>query len=143
MNSLSNYKNILINKSLKITPQRLAVLDALHNLDMHPTADIIIDFIKDHHPSIAIGTVYRTLDTFVEKGIVTKVKTEKDAMRYDVILKKHHHLYCLGSERIEDFFDEELDNLLNAYFREKEIPGFIVEDVRIQIIGNFINEDSP
>lgn len=142
MKEINNYKNILISKELKITPQRLAVLDALYNLHMHPTADIIIDYIENHHPSIAVGTVYRTLETFVEKGIVNKVKTEKDSMRYDAVLKKHHHLYCIDSEKIEDFYDDELDNLLNAYFRKKNIPGFDIKDIRIQIIGNFHDKEN-
>lgn len=142
MSSFNKIKEILVDKGLKITPQRMAVLNALHNLSMHPTADSIIDYVKNYYPNIAIGTVYRTLDTFVEKGIVNKVKTEKDTMRYDAVLKKHHHLYCKKSERIEDYFDENLDDILNDYFKEKEIPGFVINDIRIQIIGNFLNDDN-
>ena len=40
------YRDILQEKELKVTPQRLAVLDALSNLKIHPTADNITDFIK-------------------------------------------------------------------------------------------------
>jgi len=67
------------------------------------------------------------------------VKTEKDVMRYDPILEKHHHLYCENTENIVDFFDDELDTLLEKYFRKKKIPNFQVKDVKLQIIGTYKN----
>lgn len=122
---------------LKRTPQRLAVMEALEALQNHPTADQIIEFIKVNHPHIATGTVYKTLETFVTKGLVRKVKTERDVMRYDSITEHHHHLYCANSDRIEDFTDPELQAILENYFSRHSIPGFRVEDIRLQIIGKF------
>ena len=127
----------LIYSGLKVTPQRLAVFEALHELKDHPTTECIVDFIKRNHPNISTGTVYKTLDTFAEKGLVAKVKTERDIMRYDAIQEKHHHLYCAESERIEDYYDEGLDNLIEHYFEQKKIKGFRIKDIKLQIIGNF------
>lgn len=130
----------LINKSgLKVTPQRLAILDAIISLHNHPTAENICDYIKTSHPNIAIGTVYNVLETFVEKGIIEKVVTANDVMRYDFVSEKHHHLYCSESNKIEDFYDDELTNLINNYFTKKDIPNFKVKDIKLQIIGNFDN----
>ncbi len=135
-----SFRNILSDKDLKITPQRIAVLDAISNLNNHPIADNVIAFIRKHHPNIATGTIYKTLETFVEKGIVKKVKTEKDVMRYDSILENHHHLYSSESEHIEDYYDEELDRMIEKYFERKKIPNFTVEDIKVQIIGKFKNK---
>lgn len=132
----------LRNRNLKVTPQRIAVLEALNRLKDHPTADKIKEYVMKNHPSIAVGTIYKTLETFVEKGLIKKVKTDKDVMRYDAILEKHHHLYCEDTERIEDFFDDELNNMLEEYFNKKKIPRFKVKDVKLQIIGTFNNETS-
>jgi len=41
-------------------------------------------------------------------------------MRYDAIIKNHHHLYCLKSDRIEDYFDEELDEIIEEYFKKRK-----------------------
>lgn len=125
---------------LKVTPQRVAVLEALTNLKNHPTADKIKEYVVKNHPNIAVGTIYKTLETFVEKGLVRKVKTEKDVMRYDAILENHHHLYCEDTERIEDFFDNELNDMLEKYFEKKKIPNFKVKDIKLQIIGTFKNK---
>lgn len=127
----------LINRGLKVTPQRIAVLEALDELEGHPTADRIIDFIKQKHPNVAIGTVYKTLETFAENGIVKKVKTEKDVMRYDAVTEKHHHLYCEESDRVEDYYDDELNQVLQDYFKHKNIPGFEVNDIKLQLTGKF------
>jgi Fur family peroxide stress response transcriptional regulator len=134
---LDQIRDIIKEKGLKITPQRTAVLQAVVELGNHPTAERIIDFIQKNHPNVAIGTVYKTLETFVEKKIIKKVKTEKDIMRYDAILEKHHHLYCAKSDRIEDYYDDELNDVLEEYFRKKNIDNFKIEDVKLQIIGNF------
>ena len=130
----------LKDSNLKVTPQRVAVLEALINLKNHPTADKIKEYVVKNHPNIAVGTIYKTLETFVEKGLVKKVKTEKDVMRYDAVLDNHHHLYCEDTERIEDFFDDELDNLIDKYFQKKKIPNFQVKDIKLQIIGTFNNK---
>ncbi|HNX44424.1 MAG TPA: transcriptional repressor [Bacteroidales bacterium] len=129
---------ILAGKNLKVTPQRLAILDAVNHLN-HPSADEITEYIRKNHPNIATGTIYKTLETFVQRGIIKKVKTESDIMKYDGVLSPHHHLYCTGSGRIEDYDDAGLNTLLNDYFSHKNIPGFEIQDIKLQIIGRFTN----
>jgi Fur family peroxide stress response transcriptional regulator len=132
-------RNKLKNKGLKVTPQRIAVLEAIHQLNNHPTTDNIIEYVRESHPSIATGTVYKVLDVLVDSGLVSKVKTDKDIMRYDGMTESHHHLYALDSDRIEDYVDEELDEMLSEYFESKEIPDFKIENINLQIKGNFLN----
>jgi Fur family peroxide stress response transcriptional regulator len=128
---------ILTDKGLRVTPQRIAVLDIILNLDNHPTIDYIIEFLKIDFPRISESTVYNILDTFVKKDIICRVKTENGIVRFDPVTDKHHHLYSTDSEKIEDFFDAELDKLLNDYFRKKKFPNFKIEDIRVHIKGIF------
>jgi Fur family transcriptional regulator, peroxide stress response regulator len=131
----------LVEKGLKVTPQRIAVYEALIQLNNHPTAESIINYIKKTYPNIASATVYKVLDALTEKGLIKRVKTEKDIMRYDAILEKHHHLYCSETDRIEDYKDEDLDNLIDDYFRQKGIPEFEIEDIKLQINGKFLKNN--
>ena len=140
METVSDNRQLLIHNGLKVTPQRLAVLEAILRLNNHPTADNIIDHIKINHPNIAVGTVYKTLETLVEKGIILKVTTQNNTMRYDAITQKHHHLYFSDSDRIEDYYNEELNKLINDFFEEKKIPNFAIEEVKLQIIGKHSNK---
>lgn len=124
-------------KGLKVTPQRIVVLEAIVNLNNHPTADQIIEYIRKNHPNISVATVYKILEVLAVNGLVNKVKTEKDIMRYDAIMDSHHHIYYSDSERIEDYNDHELNELLELYFKKKKIPGFEIEDLKLQIIGKY------
>ena len=124
-------------KGLKVTPQRIAILEAIVKLNNHPTAENIIEYIRKNHPNIATATVYKVLDALVSNGLIKKVKTERDIMRYDAIMESHHHLYCSESDRIEDYNDNELNEMLETYFKKKGIPDFKIEDIKLQIIGKF------
>lgn len=131
---------MLSGKGLRITPQRIAVLDVILNLKSHPTAEEISEHVRLSYPHVPMGTIYKILDAFTEKGIIARVKTDHDVVRYDPIPEKHHHLYSSESEVIEDYFDDELSKLIDDYFNRKQIPGFIIEDIRLQIVGRFINK---
>jgi Fur family peroxide stress response transcriptional regulator len=136
-NKVNDFKEQLVMKGLKVTPQRLAVLQAIDELHNHPTVEAITEYVRRTHPHVAVGTVYKVLDALVEKELVKRVKTESDSMRYDGILDQHHHLYCAKSDRIEDYADHELDSMLMEYFRKKNIPGFKIEEIKLQIKGHF------
>lgn len=135
--SMDDIRKKLSDKGLKITPQRISILEAIYALNNHPTADNIIDYIRESHPNIATGTVYKVLDTLVNNKIIKKVKTDRDIMRYDGIIENHHHFYCSECDLIEDYIDDELDAILKAYFAKKNFPGFKMEDVILQIRGTF------
>jgi Fur family transcriptional regulator, peroxide stress response regulator len=133
----NHIRNKLIEKGLKVTPQRIAILEAIIRLNNHPTAENIIDYIRKNHPNIATATVYKVLDALIENELISKVKTDKDIMRYDAIIERHHHLYSAESERIEDYFDAELNELIGNYFQKKGIPNFEIKDIKLQVIGKF------
>lgn len=129
--------NMLSERGLRVTPQRIAILETILKLNNHPTAENIIEYIKKNHPNIAVGTVYKVLDSLVEKHLLKKVKTESGIMRYDPLMTNHHHLYCTETDRIEDYQDEKLDELISDYFKKKGIENFEIQDIKLQITGTF------
>jgi Fur family peroxide stress response transcriptional regulator len=139
--NITEIRNQLIGKGLKVTPQRIAILEAIIKLNNHPTAEYIIDYIRNNHPNIATATVYKVLDALVANRLIKKVKTERDVMRYDAVLENHHHLYSTESDRIEDFVDPELNEIIEKYFEKKRIPDFKIEDIKVQIIGKFLKDN--
>ena len=118
---------------LKVTPQRKVILEVISGMRNHPTAEMIMRQVEQVEPDISAGTVYKTLDLFAEKGLILRIKTDRDIMRYDPFINRHHHLYLDGTDKIVDFEDEELNRLLEEYFRKKRIPGMVVEDYRVEI----------
>lgn len=134
---ISFFREKLQEKKLKVTPQRVAIYEAIVKLNSHPTAENVIEYIKVNYPNISVGTVYKVLDCLVENKLLKKVKTEKDIMRYDAVLSNHHHLYCAQTDRIEDYEDQQLNTIINAYFKNKKIKNFRVQDIKLQITGTF------
>lgn len=129
-------------KKLKVTPQRVAVYEAVCNLRNHPKAENIITHVRKSHPTISVATVYKVLDILAENNLITKVKTDKDTMRYDAFIERHHHLYCNETDRIEDYADKELDELILSYFKKKKIKNFSIQDIRLQITGEFQHQNN-
>lgn len=136
---MDELKNKLSEKGLRITPQRLVILEAVFNLN-HPTADDVVKYIGLKHSNIATGTVYKVLDKFVETGLIKRITTEKDIARYDGLTTVHHHLYSTDSQQIEDYIDEDLNEILKEYFKSKRIDNFNIEEITLQIKGKFENK---
>lgn len=141
MMKIKEIRELIASRGLKVTPQRVIVLSSLHRLRSHPAAENLIEFIRNEQPNIAVGTIYNILETFVEKGLIKKVKTDRDVMRYDAILDWHHHLFYTDSDMIADYYDEELNVILEEYFRKKKIPNFKIEDVNLHISGHYSDDN--
>lgn len=137
-----NFSEIIKNSKLRVTPQRVAVLKAVYQSSGHPSAEKVIDIVRREHPNIATGTIYNILESFVAADIIKRVKTDKGVMLYDAVSETHHHLYCHQSDRIEDFFDTELDQVLKVYFEKKKIEGFEISDIKLQLVGRFKNKNN-
>ena len=134
------FKVKLRDKGLKATPRRLSILEAIIELNNHPTAEEIIKFIKNQNLNIATATVYKALDIMVARKVIIKVDTEKNIIRYDAILEPHHHLYSAESNIIKDYENEEINKILEKYFKKKKIQEFDKADIKLQIMGKFRNE---
>ena len=140
MVDIHKIRDRISNSGLKVTPQRIAVYRALMDINDHPTAEMVKRHISKNNPSISQGTIYKTLESFVEKGLIEKIRTEDDVMRYEPILEKHHHLYCQKTESIADYYDDELNELIYDYLKKKDIPNFKIEDIKLHIIGEFTDK---
>ena len=136
-NKKEEIRKSLSERGLKVTPQRIIILEALYRLNNHPTAENIIREVRKKHPNIASGTVYKVLDTFVRNNLINKVTTDKGIIRYDGVVEHHHHLYSAECDLIKDYFDEELDNLLKEYFENKNLSNFMIEEIELQVKGKF------
>lgn len=128
-------KQKLIDGGLKITPQRIIVYETLMKLKDHLTAETIVRAVQKTYPNISVATVYRILETFVDKQLVKKVHTNTGAMKYDPVTEHHHHIFDTETKKIEDFHDDELDRIIEDYFKKKTIPNFEIQDIILHITG--------
>lgn len=96
---------------LKLTHQRLEILDVLSSLVDHPSAEDVFQEVKKRIPTIAFDTVYRTLSLFEHQGLISKVNYLDGRTRYDSVTEPHCHLICTRCRKIEDFYWPEIDQL--------------------------------
>lgn len=89
---------------LRLTQQRLAVCQALANDKSHPTAQALYARLRQRYVTLSRATVYNTLQTLVEAGLVFELGTAGDgALHYDADPSPHVNLVCTRCHRIEDF----------------------------------------
>ena len=122
---------------LKATHQRIVIFEAIAALHgHHPTAEDIFQHVKPANPSISLGTVYKTLDSFVEAELVRRVLSEEGGKRYDANIMAHSHIYCSNTKEIIDYEDEELEKLLQDFFSKRNVENFEIKSFAVQLTGN-------
>lgn len=87
---------------LKLTPQRIAILDFLEGNTDHPSADDIYKAVSVLHPTMSFATVYNTLDRLRGKGHILELTIDPDKKRFDPCTDPHHHLICMSCRRVHD-----------------------------------------
>lgn len=98
-------------KGLKITPQRSLIFDELSKATDHPTADAIYKRVRKSLSNISFDTVYRTLLSFTEIGIVNLVEGTGEQRRFEPNLHQHHHFRCIKCFTIYDFENDAYNDI--------------------------------
>ena len=94
------------------TIQKDLVRNAVYEMKRHVTANEVYDYIKETHPTIAKGTVYRNLDILVEEGALRKVEVLNGPNRFDFTLKNHYHVRCIKCGEVSNVDMDEIPDLL-------------------------------
>lgn len=82
-------------RGLRLTPQRLMILELLGQTTGHVAPEDIYQQVHQRFPMINRSTVYRTLDVLEELGLVRHGHVSDGAARYHLAQESHHlHLIC-------------------------------------------------
>jgi Fur family peroxide stress response transcriptional regulator len=96
---------------LKATHQRMEVFRELAGAEDHPDAETIYQNVRRRVPAMSRDTVYRTLATLEEQGLVHKAEILASRGRYDANMDRHHHFVCIKCGMVRDFYSKTLDDL--------------------------------
>ena len=119
-------------KGLKLTPQRYAIYEMMIHTDSHPTVEDIYHAVQPMFPMLSLNTVYYTLTSLKKAGLIADVPVQEGAARFDANMDRHHHLVCLKCRKIEDLYDDALDQLKIS---AKSTNGYLVESHRVEFRG--------
>jgi Fe2+ or Zn2+ uptake regulation protein len=127
---------MLVSRGVKPTSQRVVITEYLLRTDSHPTAEEVLDAVKDALPvSLSRATVYNTLNLLVEAGVIKEVFPEPGRARYDANVDEHHHFVDVKTGKIMDIPSEMLPALA------EQLGGkFKVHNYTVTFYGE-LNED--
>lgn len=92
------------NSSMKMTPQRMAIMKYLDGNTSHPSASDIYEALHEQFPTMSLATVYNTMETLKQQGSVVELSIDAGKKRFDPNPKPHHHLICVRCRKIVDIF---------------------------------------
>ena len=132
-------KDLLREKGLKVTSQRLMVLNILsaHGHE-HLTVEEIYDLAKEESPEIGLATIYRTVQVLLELHVIEKVTFDDGFARYELNGEetgsghRHHHAICTQCGKVYSLETDLLDTLEKQVF---ESLGFEVTDHEVKLYG--------
>lgn len=96
--------------NIRMTSQRLAILEYLAIDGNHPTANEIYEALQDETPNMSVATIYNNLNFFKEAGILKELPFGDGSSRYDLTESRHYHAMCLNCGKVVDFDYPELEN---------------------------------
>ncbi|RLD22311.1 MAG: transcriptional repressor [Bacteroidetes bacterium] len=131
----------LSSANLKATHQRMTILAAMDDCKAHPSPERIYEIIKPGNPTISLATVYNTLESFTQFGLVHKVASISGNMRYDSNMGAHGHIYCHNTDEIIDYYDEELNGVIIDFFKKKKISNLKIKNITLNINGDKLDKE--
>ena len=135
------FKRILKENGLKVTRQRLVVLEAISSCpEEHLSADEIFALVKVDCPEIGLATVYRTIQLLSELHLIDRINFDDGYVRYEMgsafdreQKHHHHHLICSNCGKVISFQDDLLEELEEKSART---TGFEVVDHEVKLYGH-------
>ncbi len=95
----------------KYSRQRESILKNLKERKDHPTADMVYSDIRQIHPNVSLGTVYRNLSLLAEEKRIRKIVTGDGILRFDYNVMPHDHFICQSCGNVSDFCNTDSDNI--------------------------------
>jgi len=128
---INNIIKLFREKGLKITPQRLEVINVLAHDAGHPSALAIFRKARVNAPTISLSTVYYTLTMLKKHRLVKELEFNGMDNRYEGNTSHHLNLICIRCGSIQDFIEE----MPFSTRKVEEGIGFHAVDTRMEYYG--------
>ena len=106
-----------------MTKQRAAILMVVRDAEKHLTAGEIFERVRRAEPTIAYGTVYRTLHLLAERGLILEFPFGDQASRFDRRTDRHDHVHCAICGELVDV---DVPSTLLARVVAEEQTGYLI-----------------
>ena len=120
-------------RTTRYSKKRAAILSAIRGTDCHPSAEWVYQTLKPSHPDLSLGTVYRNLVFFRERGDIRSVGVVRGQERFDGITTPHSHFICRHCGAVMDLSRTELASRIDRDVSEQY--GLMVEHHELTFHG--------
>ena len=121
----------LRDKGLRVTQQRVAVLEFLLATPRHPTAEEVGAAVNRLVPTASRASIYNVLHSLRECGLIDELVVGDAVARYDANLDRHHHFICRVCNAVEDVPFE----TFREAPRQRLADGHTIEDYTVTLRG--------
>ena len=97
---------------IRMTGQRQLIIKVLENSKDHPDVETLFERANKIDSKVSIATVYRTVRTLQNAGILEKLEFNDGRSRFEDAVRNHHdHLIDLDTGKVIEFLDEEIEQI--------------------------------
>jgi Fur family peroxide stress response transcriptional regulator len=128
------YGNLLKEYNLKVTPQRLAIVEELYTHG-HMNIDELYSSLLKKFPSISLATIYKNVNAMIEKIFLNEVKIPHEKAVYELVKEDHSHVVCSSCHAIMDVTLDTSALLAQA----QELSGYEVDVTSVVFSGTCPN----
>lgn len=122
-------RTILEEKNVKPSLHRMKILEYLVMNRNHPNVEMIYKAIAREVPTLSKTTIYNTLKTFQENGIVQCLTVEENEVRFDATVRHHAHFRCTTCGEVYDV------ELSSKVFELESVDGHRITGSQIYFYG--------
>ncbi len=134
MFTVERFSTVLKNHSLKATPQRLAVHEAMLELG-HASAERVAQYVRTKMGgNVSTVSVYSILSRMSELGVYGKCLSYDNKMYFDAEPAAHVNLYDTVRHEFRDIDDPRIIAAVADHFKGRRFRGFSVDGVSIQLL---------
>lgn len=134
--TIEDFRKLLKQNGLKITPQRIAVHEAMLKLG-HASADMVTDEILNAKKvKVTVASVYNILTQISLLGIYHHRLSDNNKMYFDVNTFKHFHLYDTVNHTFSDVIDDELYEQIENKLLSRRFKGYKIDGIDVQILAH-------
>lgn len=128
------FSSALRHSGFRVTPQRGVILETIAHMKGHLSAQEVFDSARIRLPGLNIATVYRTLETLHEAGLVDFMMSSTDPVRFSLRDQDnlHDHLVCRRCHQVLELDHDLLRPLAAGVARER---GFLLDTDHLTLTG--------
>lgn len=96
-----DYIEALQNNNLKVTPQRLEIMEIIDK-NGHISIDDLYKLLQKKFPTLSLATVYKNINKMCETSFLSEVKIANRKSVFEISKEEHSHVVCSKCHAIMD-----------------------------------------